>query len=586
MNAETAETEPARRRRIALDVAVPLAVAIVYFVTAARTVLGGDNGEFDTLFARGGVAHPPGFPLYVIWLRAMRWIPASSPAHGAALATAVLGVATVVVLQRACRAWGARAEIAAGVALVYAFSPLAWSLATSAETFTLNALVAAAIGWVSAPSRPLRGAKAVATLGLLAGLGLSNHLTIVLVAPLGLWAAVREAREAKDSPRRVIAVLAGIGGLVLGLTPYVQLVISARHAGWTWGGTGTASGAWHHFLRSEYGTLRLQSTGSRAPVRHLFAFLYAAIVDQPGFLLICALAARLRPAMRTRPVMALAAAFMLAGPFFVLVFNANLDDVGAVIVARFYLLPELLSCVIAAVAFESLAGEMRSSYVAGVGAIAAAIVAVRAVPLVREHNRPSVELYVRNTLSFLPPRAVLLGKGDHRFGGFLYAHEALGLRPDVAFVNPQMISRAWYRDYASSIAGDEIPAPVEGEDAEVTIARALLARGRDVFIAASPNEAEQAAFATFPIGTVTRVMPRGAPLPEPVSLMEANEALFSTFTLEDTRPASPSTWAGTLALSYARPWRVLAGTFQKMGDGARARLCADRAAAFAPWLGP
>jgi hypothetical protein len=517
----------------------------------------------------------------------MHGIPAASPAHGAALATAILGVATVAVVMRACRAWGARVEIATGASLVYAFSPLAWSLATSAETFTLNALIAATIVWLSAPSRPLRGVKAVAALGLLAGLGLSNHHTIVLIAPLGLWAAVREVREVRDAPRTILAVIAGIGAMIVGLAPYAYLLVAAHREGWTWGGTGTLSGVLHHFLRSDYGTLRLQSTGTRAPLRHLFALLAHATLDQPCFLVVSAIAAFVRPAMRARSMLALAAAFLLAGPLFVLVFNASLDDVGAVIVERFYLLPELLSCVIAAVAIESLVGDARgarSIFVLGGGAIVAAVVALRAVPLVREHHRPSVELYVRNTLSFLPPRAVVLGRGDHRFGGFLYAREALGLRTDVAFVNPTMIVAPWYRAYASSIVGEEIPAPVEGQDPEVTIAQSLLARGRDVFLAASPNDAEQAAFATFPIGTVTRVMPRGSPLPEPASLMDANTALFSTFTLEETAPTSPNTWAGSLALSYARPWRVLAGTFDKMGDGERARICAARAAVFAPWL--
>src|SRR5438067_4072667 len=166
-----------RRRAIGLEVSVVVVVAVVYFATTARQVLGGDNGEFATLFACGGVAHPPGFPLYVLWLRAMHWIGwrllGDSPAHGAAVATSILGVATVATLQRACRSWGARPEIAAMVALVYALSPLAWSLATSAESFTLNALVAAAIVWLSSPDPPLRGARAPAALGLLAGLGLS-----------------------------------------------------------------------------------------------------------------------------------------------------------------------------------------------------------------------------------------------------------------------------------------------------------------------------------------------------------------------------------------------------------------------------
>src|SRR5205823_6572176 len=104
------------------------------------------------------------------------------------------------------------------------------------------------------------------------------------------------------------------------------------------------------------------------------------------------------------------------------------------------------------------------------------------------------------------------------------------------------------------------------------------------FLTSSPNDAEQRVFASFPMGTVTRLLPRDAPLPEPVSLMDANTALFATFTLEPTPPATPNTWAGTLMPSYARPWRVLAATFERMGDGERARICAAHAAAFAPWL--
>ena len=57
------------------------------------------------LGARGGVAHPSGYPLYVMYLRAMAWLP-GTPAHAAALATALLGAAQIGVLHAACRAWG------------------------------------------------------------------------------------------------------------------------------------------------------------------------------------------------------------------------------------------------------------------------------------------------------------------------------------------------------------------------------------------------------------------------------------------------------------------------------------------------
>ena len=68
----------------------------------------GDNAEFSALSALGGVAHPTGYPLYVLWLRAWSWLPVDSPAHAASIATAILTALEVLVLHAACRAWGAR----------------------------------------------------------------------------------------------------------------------------------------------------------------------------------------------------------------------------------------------------------------------------------------------------------------------------------------------------------------------------------------------------------------------------------------------------------------------------------------------
>ncbi|HEV7554947.1 MAG TPA: DUF2723 domain-containing protein, partial [Kofleriaceae bacterium] len=62
----------------------------------------------STLGAAGGAAHPTGYPAYLIWLRITSWIPGSTPAHTAAIATAILGAGALVTLHAACRAWGAR----------------------------------------------------------------------------------------------------------------------------------------------------------------------------------------------------------------------------------------------------------------------------------------------------------------------------------------------------------------------------------------------------------------------------------------------------------------------------------------------
>src|SRR5690606_29977302 len=87
-----------------------------------------------------------------------------------------------------------------------------------------NHVVAAAVLWLSASDAPVRGARRVAWLGLVAGLGIANHLTCTLLAPVGLLGVVRGIREA-SLPRGATVALA-VGALVLGLSPYLYLLIT------------------------------------------------------------------------------------------------------------------------------------------------------------------------------------------------------------------------------------------------------------------------------------------------------------------------------------------------------------------------
>lgn len=586
---------------------VVLATAVAYFATCARHVLGGDNGEFATLFAQGGVAHPPGYPLYVLWLRLLHFIPASSPAHGAALSTAILGVATVPMLQLACRAWGVRRSISALVSAIYAFSPLSWELSTSAEVFAPNALIAATILALSAPrwepenrglssaGRSLSGGRRTLALGLLAGLGLSHHHTIVLLLPIGLYAAITSLRRSGAR-----AALLGVAALVVGLTPHAYLIVASHNEGWTWGGTGTLSGFLRHVARADYGTTQLQGSGARAPLSHLVAYGRHALIDLFGLPLVAlgafvAWGAKVRVSeldpRRRNATLWLVLTALCTGPLFVMLLNARLDGLGPVIVEKFYLLGELVMCLLSALALSAALGAVkrpmlqRNEAMAAATLVAIAAGVVRTLPLVREYERPTVELYALNTLSFLPERAVVIGKGDHRFGAFLYAREALRVRRDVVFVNAAMASTPWYRGFVARELGLPLELPPLQGDPEVALDAQLLAAGRAVFVTGTPPEAVTAAYPSFPIGTVTRLLPKGDGPPDPTSLLSANEEVFAQFTLEATAPKSQQSWAGNLQLSYARPWALLAIAFSRGGDAATAKACEDRALAFVPWLG-
>jgi len=56
---------------------IALVAGAIYVATAPRWVIDGDNAELVTIFARGGVAHPPGYPLYTLlghlWIAVLPW---------------------------------------------------------------------------------------------------------------------------------------------------------------------------------------------------------------------------------------------------------------------------------------------------------------------------------------------------------------------------------------------------------------------------------------------------------------------------------------------------------------------------------
>ena len=83
-----------------------------------------------------------------------------TPAHAAALATALLGAAAIVVLHAACRAWGARPAAATLACAMVAAAPVVLRVHTEAEVFALNDLLAATICCGSPRRGPLRGGRA------------------------------------------------------------------------------------------------------------------------------------------------------------------------------------------------------------------------------------------------------------------------------------------------------------------------------------------------------------------------------------------------------------------------------------------
>lgn len=558
--------------------------AIAYLPLASWYVQGGDNAEFASLFATGGVAHPPGYPLYVLVLRAFSWIPARSAAHGAALVTALIAIAAVGMLARACRSWGASAEASAVAATAYAVSGSAWQLATHAEVFALNALVAAAIVDAAGPHARVRGAVRLALLGALAGLGLAHHTTILAMGPIGIVGVARGLRESKARALGYAAL-----AFVAGLTPYAYALWRSHDArGWVWGAPMAVGDLVRHVRRTEY--WEIATTDVRGPQpfgAHLAAFGEHLARDLAVVLVPLAVAGLVAAAWRAwrhrdraqlSDVAALVASFALAGPVFLFMMARGIGNVpigvlgvAGSIVARFYLLPLLLACVAVALGIDAAARRLhraRPIAIAALGAcvVAAAFVGVR--PRVVEQGRAIVEAYLVDTLQTLPPNAVVVGTGDHRMFGFFYAQRVLGVRDDVLYVDAHLARADWYRARLGLASAPR--------DADALVAW-LAREPRPLFLTNDVDLASRASLPTYAIGTVVRVLPAGAATPSLDEHEAWNDALAPRLHRASTPPAEKWSWAADADDAYARGWLEVASRARACGDADRAARAIARA---------
>jgi len=219
---------------------------LVYLLTLAPDLTwahyGADGGDLITASFTGGVAHPPGYPLYLILGRLVALLPVGSVPYRYNLfsALAASGAAAMVAwaAMRLSGASGWRAAASgtsAGLSL--AFAPLVWGQAVITEVYALNALFSAAILALSI-SVPRCAAHGFA-LSAVFGLAVSHHLTLVCFLPIVAGRLMQLARGLGRG--RVLGV--SLVGFAVGLLPLAYLPLAARRPV-VWGDPSTLAGWW------------------------------------------------------------------------------------------------------------------------------------------------------------------------------------------------------------------------------------------------------------------------------------------------------------------------------------------------------
>jgi len=180
--------------------------------------------EFQVVATRLGVAHPTGYPLYILLTKLFTYLPVSNVAWRVNLASAIFATAAAVMLYVTVRELTDRPLVSLLTTLGFAFSNVFWSQALIAEVYTLHNLFVAVLFWLllcrtgGEGGGDRQSARPWQAMLFLVGLSLTNHLTTLLLVPaIGLallW----------DRPQlRAKAWLVGAGLLLLGLSVYVYI---------------------------------------------------------------------------------------------------------------------------------------------------------------------------------------------------------------------------------------------------------------------------------------------------------------------------------------------------------------------------
>ena len=477
-----------------------------------------------------------------------------------------------MVLHAACRAWGARPLAATIAVAIFAAAPIVLRIETEAEVFALNCLLVAAVIWLAALDGPLRGWRRAAALGLVAGLGLSNHLTCVLIAPVGILGVFRAAREATVAKPAVIGVASA--GLLVGLLPYGYAFVAADTP-LSWGHVHGFGELVALFTRRDYGGPGAFQThgadvSAATSIFGLVATLARTWLWAPlllgGVTLVDRLVRTAKGETRWGWAM-LATSFVLAGPVLVSRFNVAPEGLGLYVCQRFYVLPAMLMAIPIAVGLDGLAKWIpptrisERTCIAIAATVGFAAAAGTSLPhILRVHTR-AVENGVRNMLRSLPADAVVIEAADDLHQGAGYVQWALGERQDVVMVTWSMMSMQWYRDRVS-LRG--IVAPPGEAPPLVRLGNALLASGKALFVDRS-LAASFTTFPTYPYGILIRVLPHGVKPPSVSEVFELNRAIYAKFELDYPRPGPDDEYPTEVHRRYAATWDVLARALRAVG---------------------
>jgi hypothetical protein len=193
---------------------------LIYLRTLAPTVYGLDSAELTTGAYVLGIVHAPGSPLYLLIGHLFTWLPLGDVGYRVNLMSACAMAVTLSFFYAVCCHLTSRRALSLAATWSLAFTYYVWIAAVAAELYALQGTFVTGLILLALKWRDEMKPHLLYALAFFFGLGLGNHLSLVLLAPgFILWLLTAERRLWQQ--RWHLPVAAGFG--LLGASVYLYL---------------------------------------------------------------------------------------------------------------------------------------------------------------------------------------------------------------------------------------------------------------------------------------------------------------------------------------------------------------------------
>jgi tetratricopeptide (TPR) repeat protein len=454
---------------------------LVYIFSLAPNITFGDSGELITAAVRLGVAHPPGYPLWLLIGKAFSLLPIRNVAYRLNLMSALFNAAAVgllaLIIVKTIPKVTAKVmpkevfdspivglmtgSASATAALALGFSPTFWQQSVAAEVYAFhNFLICLILMFILLWSEAPQKNGLLFLIAFVFGAGLGNHQTLALMIPAtGLYVVLVR-------PKAVISPRALVGSLLfflLGCLLYLYLPISAStHPPLNWGNPVTWDSFWFHVLRKQYRSLDIIRPLSVIAGQIKFFFSATAKESLPLVLLVPALLiVGLASKEGRKWVVFTLCAFICTGILFVVIANTELD-LNVQELLRIYFLPAWLFVAmwvgygigtINLLALRASRGLRRRPLMAALLAVLWLILPMSGLAMnyrdasLRGHNFG--RQYGDRLLNGIPEDGILFAGTDSAYAIPMYMKWVQARRPDVSIFSINRLSDMSYRAEAA-----------------------------------------------------------------------------------------------------------------------------------------